>query len=56
MKQNFQGIQPFFAQFLTAERNSDSQHNSTLPSKDYLQTHKYPSDNDEEPPTSYIPE
>jgi len=56
MKQNDQGQQPFFARFLTSERNSDSQHNITLPSKDYLQTQKYPSDTDEEPPTTLISE
>lgn len=56
MKQNDQGAQPFFARFLTAERSSGGQTNITLPSKDHLQTHKYPSDNDEEPPSTYISE
>lgn len=39
--------QPFFVQFLESQQQ-DAHNAITLPSKDYLQTHKYPSDSDEE--------
>jgi hypothetical protein len=55
MKQNDQGQQPFFAQFLTSQRNSAVQHNITPPGKDDLLTLKYPSDRDEDP-LSALPE
>lgn len=40
--------QPFFAQFLESQKNEEAHNTVTLPKKDNLQTHKYPSDNDEE--------
>jgi hypothetical protein len=44
--------QPFFAQFLEAEKSSSQETNyhTTRPYIDGDQTHKYPSDNDENPP------
>lgn len=40
--------QPFFVQFLESQRADEAHNTVTLPSKDLLQTHKYPSDSDEE--------
>ncbi|HYE56517.1 MAG TPA: microviridin/marinostatin family tricyclic proteinase inhibitor [Chitinophagaceae bacterium] len=54
MKQNEQAKQPFFAQFLDAQKakSNDPQHHlGTHPFRDGDQTMKYPSDNDENPPT-----
>jgi Serine endopeptidase inhibitors len=51
MKQNNQLSKPFFAQFLEAQKK-DSQEtqntNITKPWLDVNETHKYPSDSDEE--------
>ena len=54
MKQNEQGKKPFFAQFLDAQKANSSEtlnNTGTKPWLDGDQTMKYPSDNDENPPT-----
>jgi Serine endopeptidase inhibitors len=40
--------QPFFVQFLESQKSEQVQNTITIPAKDNLQTHKYPSDSDEE--------
>jgi hypothetical protein len=59
MKQNEQLKQPFFAQFLESQKTkasgSTENHEEgwpgvTFPVKDYDQTHKYPSDGDDDYP------
>ena len=59
MKQNEQMMQPFFAQFLEAQKNKQQRSNETTeqawpfpsnPIIDYDQTMKYPSDGDDDYP------
>ena len=40
--------QPFFVHFLESQKVNEAHNTVTLPSKDLLQTQKYPSDSDEE--------
>ena len=40
--------QPFFVQFLESQKANEAHNVITYPWKDNLQTHKYPSDSDEE--------
>ena len=49
MKQNDKPRQPFFAQLLESQQPEESQaHNITKPWLDINETHKFPSDSDEE--------